>query len=160
MLSDYLHIYTFNKKNVSFLIVKPFIRGLLLILIVKFISAIFLFMENQFSTTNQIGLEKIFSNMPFFLIFFITVISGPIIEEILFRGFLMGACFKTNSIFALLFSSLLFGLVHKPNNIGSVILYMGIGLVLRILFRQTKKLEICILLHAANNLLGLITYVT
>ncbi|RXE75267.1 hypothetical protein [Enterococcus durans] len=68
LLSDYLHIYTFNKENFSFLIVKPVIRGLLLILIVKFISAIFLFMENHFSTTNQTGLEKIFSSMPLFLI--------------------------------------------------------------------------------------------
>lgn len=45
LLSDYLHIYTFNKENFSFLIVKPVIRGLLLILIVKFISAIFLFIK-------------------------------------------------------------------------------------------------------------------
>ena len=55
LLSDYLHIYTFNKENFSFLIVKPFIRGLLLILIVKFISAIFLFMENHFQYKNQYG---------------------------------------------------------------------------------------------------------
>ena len=49
-------------------------------------------------------------------------------EEILFRGFLIGVCFKHNSILALLFSSLLFGLAHKPTDIGSFILYVGIGL--------------------------------
>lgn len=158
LLSDYLHIYTFNKENFSFLIVKPVIRGLLLILTVNFISTIFLFMENHFSTTNQTELEKTFSNMPLFLIFFMTVISGPIMEEILCRGFLIGVCFKHNSILALLFSSLLFGLAHKPTDIGSFTLYVGTGLVLGILFQQTKKLEVCILIHAANNLLGLITY--
>lgn len=158
LLNNHLNIYTFDKKNFSLLMIRPLIRGLSLILIIKLISAVFLFIEKQFSTANQVELEKFFSNMPFILIFFLTVISAPIMEEILFRGFLIGTCFKQNFIVALLFSSLLFGLAHKPTNLGSFTLYTGMGLILGMLFKQTKKLEVCILLHAANNLLGLIAY--
>lgn len=42
--------------------------------------------------------------------------------------------------------------------LGSFTLYTGMGLILGMLFKQTKKLVVCILLHAANNLFGLIAY--
>lgn len=52
--------------------------------------------------------------------------------------------------------------MEKFKKFGSILcsftLYTGMGLILGMLFKQTKKLVVCILLHAANNLLGLIAY--
>lgn len=43
--------------------------------------------------------------------------------------------------------SILFGFFHGPTNIGSFILYAGMGGVLAVLVHQTKRLEMGILAH-------------
>ena len=90
---------------------------------------------------------------PFLLITF-TVIMAPIVEELVFRGLLMGRVFNPDSIVGLIVSSLLFGLVHMPNSIGVWIVYAGMGLALGIAYRKFQKLEYCIMAHIINNSLA------
>lgn len=106
-------------------------------------------MEGVSNTANQVAIENAHMN-PFVLITF-TVIMAPIIEELVFRGILMGRVFTPDSIVGLVLSSLLFGLAHRPNSIGVWIVYAGMGFVLGTVYRKFQKLEYCIMAHMINN---------
>jgi len=81
------------------------------------------------------------------LSFFSIVIIAPIFEEIAFRGILFHRwTYKWNKTKAILFSSILFGIVH-PEPVGAVA--FGIGMC--ILYLRTHSLLIPILCHALNN---------
>lgn len=119
------------------------------IYIVTRIGAMVMMMEGVSNSTNQATIENIHMN-PFVLITF-TVIMAPIVEELVFRGILMGRVFNPDSIVGLILSSLLFGLAHMPNSIGVWIVYAGMGLVLGTVYRKCQKLEYCIMAHMINN---------
>lgn len=119
------------------------------IYIVTRIGAMVMMMEGVSNSTNQATIENIHMN-PFVLIT-LTVIMAPIVEELVFRGILMGRVFNPDSIVGLIVSSLLFGLAHMPNSIGVWIVYAGMGFVLGIAYRKCQKLEYCIMAHMINN---------
>ena len=119
------------------------------IYIVTRIGAMVMMMEAVSNSTNQATIENIHMN-PFVLITF-TVIMAPIVEELVFRGILMGRVFNPDSIVGLILSSLLFGLAHMPNSIGVWIVYAGMGFVLGTVYRKCQKLEYCIMAHMINN---------
>ena len=119
------------------------------IYIVTRIGAMVMMWEGVSNSTNQAIIENLHMN-PFVLITF-TVIMAPIVEELVFRGILMGRVFNPDSIVGLIVSSLLFGLVHMPNSIGVLIVYAGMGLALGIAYRKFQKLEYCIMAHMINN---------
>ena len=119
------------------------------IYIVTRIGAMVMMMEGVSNSTNQATIENIHMN-PFVLITF-TVIMAPIVEELVFRGILMGRVFNPDSIVGLILSSLLFGLAHMPNSIGVWIVYAGMGFVLGTVYRKCQKLEYCIMAHIVNN---------
>ena len=119
------------------------------IYIVTRIGAMVMMMEGVSNSTNQATIENIHMN-PFVLITF-TVIMAPIVEELVFRGILMGRVFNPDSIVGLILSSLLFGLAHMPNSIGVWIIYAGMGFALGIAYRKCQKLEYCIMAHMINN---------
>ena len=119
------------------------------IYIVTRIGAMVMMMEGVSNSTNQATIENIHMN-PFVLVTF-TVIMAPIVEELVFRGILMGRVFNPDSIVGLILSSLLFGLAHMPNSIGVWIVYAGMGFVLGTVYRKCQKLEYCIMAHMINN---------
>ena len=119
------------------------------IYIVTWIGTIVMMMEGVSNSTNQEAIENAHMN-PFLLIMF-TVIMAPIVEELIFRGLLMGRVFNPDSIVGLILSSLLFGLIHRPNSIGVWIVYAGMGFALGIAYRKFQKLEYCIMAHIINN---------
>ena len=119
------------------------------IYIITRIGTIVMMMEGVSNSTNQAAIENAHMN-PFLLIMF-TVIMAPIVEELIFRGLLMGRVFNPDSIVGLIFSSLLFGLIHRPNSIGVWIVYAGMGFALGIAYRKFQKLEYCIMAHIINN---------
>jgi membrane protease YdiL (CAAX protease family) len=46
-----------------------------------------------------------------------------------------------------------------PTDLGSWILYGGMGLVLALVYQKTKKLEYSIAVHALNNFLGVLSLI-
>ena len=119
------------------------------IYIVTRIGAMVMMWEGVSNSTNQATIENIHMN-PIVLIT-LTVIMAPIVEELVFRGLLMGRVFNPDSIVGLILSALLFGLVHTPNSMGVWIIYGGMGLVLATVYRVSKKLEYSIMAHMINN---------
>jgi hypothetical protein len=79
------------------------------------------------------------------------VFSAPILEEILFRGLIPQKLFPQHELIGLVVGSILFGFFHGPTNIGSFVLYAGMGGVLALVVHQTKRLEMGILAHMLRN---------
>lgn len=84
---------------------------------------------------------------------FMTIcIVAPIVEEILFRGVLLRGLLQskfTKPLYAILISSIIFGLVHM--NPWQFIGAGFLGAIFGYVYYQTKSLWLCIFLHVLNN---------
>jgi len=77
----------------------------------------------------------------------VLVVAAPILEEFLFRGFLLHRWgTRWNPTIAVLLSSLLFGILHS-NILGLSVF----GLVMSLLYLRTGSLGLVILIHSVNN---------
>ena len=85
--------------------------------------------------------------------FISVVILAPIFEELIFRGMILNTLTKYNKMFAIIVTSLLFGLLHL--NITQAIPAFFMSLVLCYMYVQTDSILVTILAHAGNNLLAL-----
>lgn len=137
-------------NNVGF-----FVISFMVLFGVKMIGGQLIMMEEGFGKTpaNQELINN--SGLPAILLFLFVVFFAPILEELFFRGILMGKIFGRESIVGLVLSSVLFGLIHRPSNIGSWVIYGGMGLVLGLAYRISGKYSQNLLLHIGNNLLGI-----
>ncbi|WP_148887343.1 CPBP family intramembrane glutamic endopeptidase [Streptococcus sp. Marseille-P6264] len=138
----------FNLKSVIWLIL-----SYLITFGISIFAALIMVLEGQFSgtTANQAALQSLFHNTPVILILVGTLLSAPILEEILFRGLIPKKLFPQHELIGLIVGSILFGFFHGPTNIGSFILYAGMGGVLALVVYQTKHLEMGILAHMLRN---------
>lgn len=134
---------------------KTVLIGYVAILVVEYVGRIVLILEEGLdaNTVNQSTLEQL--GMSPLLLVALTVIVAPIVEETVMRGLILGRVFN-NSYLGVILSSLLFGLLHMPTDIGSWIIYGGMGLVLAIVYHKTQKLEYTIAIHFINNALGVL----
>jgi membrane protease YdiL (CAAX protease family) len=80
---------------------------------------------------------------------------APIIEEIIFRGVIIGRLFKNKPYIGIVVSSVIFGLLHF-SNIFLAPMYIFSGLIFSIAYYKTKKLEVSISMHIMINLFWLI----
>ena len=87
------------------------------------------------------------------LIILLIGIAAPIMEEIVFRGGIVGYLFKDLPVVGIIVSSVLFGLMHSPTNIISFLIYGLIGLTCAIAYFKTRRLEVSIAIHFLNNIL-------
>ena len=91
---------------------------------------------------------------PYLLVLEITLI-GPIIEEILFRGIILNGLLKKYSpAKAILFSSLLFSLIH--GNLPQMFNALFFGILLGLIYIKTKSLYAVIFTHIIANTLSII----
>ena len=106
-----------------------------------------------------------FDSSAFFVFLILAIILIPLqtsFEEYLFRGYLMqglGVLTK-NKWFPLIFTSVMFGLMHIANpevsKLGPIIMlyYIGTGFFLGIITLMDDGMELALGFHAANNLVG------
>ncbi len=84
------------------------------------------------------------------------VVLAPVLEEIIFRGFLLNRWqAKYGVVKAVIFSSLIFGLVHI-DILGGIVF----GVFLSLIYLKTKSLIGPIIIHMANNTIVLIWVVS
>ncbi len=82
--------------------------------------------------------------------FFALVIIPPVIEEIVFRGFMFPAFSgRVGLLFGALFSSLLFGFAHLQANVG--VYTVVLGLLLCFMYKKTNSIIPGMILHMINN---------
>lgn len=116
------------------------------------------FMTQQ--TANDAAIEKMFkiSVNTSFMMVFMTAIAAPVVEELVFRGFLMDYFFTDQPIFAILLSGLIFGSIHSSTNFISWLMYVVMGIILAVTYNKEKNLAANISLHFLNNLLPSIVF--
>lgn len=81
-------------------------------------------------------------------------IIAPILEEILFRGFLLKSLLPYGSAFAIVSSAILFGVMH--GNLVQLIPTILLGLVLGYIRVQANSVIPTILIHSVNNILSVV----
>ena len=89
-----------------------------------------------------------------FLMYFQTLITAPIFEELLFRGIILNGLlnkYKNSSKKAIIYSAMAFGLVHLniPQGINA---FIG-GIILGSIYYYTKSMKLPIFAHFINNLI-------
>ncbi|MEI6866531.1 type II CAAX endopeptidase family protein [Flavicella sp.] len=106
-----------------------------------------------------------FQTKPFLILLLIGVLLIPIqtsFEEYMFRGYLMQslAVLAKNRWFPLLFTSIVFGVMHGSNpevaklGYGLMVYYIGTGFFLGIITLMDDGMELSLGFHAANNLIS------
>ena len=102
------------------------------------------------------SLSMSLSQISGFLPILSTVIISPISEELLFRGvFLNRLNLVVPTTFAILVTSIIFGLLHDYSNIISAVVF---GICMCIIYIKTQNIFVCILAHFINNLLAEIIF--
>ena len=85
------------------------------------------------------------------------IIIGPVIEELIFRKILLGKLlekFSNRPIKAIVYSALIFGVVHL--NIIQCVAAFGGGIILGLIYYYTKSIKATIFAHILNNFLIII----
>lgn len=108
------------------------------------------FVLNKFGLTAMAGTEMATAGSTTISMFLYSSIGAPVGEELLYRGFIMKSLEKYGKTFAILISSILFGLMHT--NLTQSLFAMLVGLVLGYV-ASNYSLKWAILLHMINNCL-------
>lgn len=113
------------------------------------------FVEGLESLLNAVGLtargaleDLEILNKPSVVMVLSTCIIGPIFEEFVYRGVVLRSLEKYGKWFAILVSSILFGLMH--GNFYQIFMAVGIGIILGYLTIE-YSIKIAIILHICNN---------
>ncbi|ELS0392751.1 CPBP family intramembrane metalloprotease, partial [Enterococcus faecalis] len=108
--------------------------------------------QGHTTTANDSTLIKLFSGVSPVLVVLLLGIAAPIMEEIVFRGGIIGYLVENNALLAILISSFLFGIIHGPTNFISFGMYFFMGIILSVSYYKTKDLRVSISIHFLNNL--------
>lgn len=106
-------------------------------------------LANQFGYTMQPYLEQSALNENSWSMLIYTNFLGPVIEEIVFRGVILHRLLRYGRVFAMIFSSLLFGLFHGELTQGIFAFCCGLIFSYITIFYSIKW---AFLLHIFNNL--------
>lgn len=136
--------------------INTIIIGFIVLMAAKMIIGSFITQQ----TANDAAIEKLFkiSVNTSFMMVFMTAIAAPVVEELVFRGFLMDYFFTDQPIFAILLSGLIFGSIHASTNFISWLMYVVMGIILAATYNKEKNLAANISLHFLNNLLPSIVF--
>lgn len=108
------------------------------------------------TTENQRGLNDLFAHIPMLIGILAVAVGAPIMEEIVFRGVIIKKIFAHLPKLGCLVSILVFGLLHTPTDLGSAVVYFGMGTILSVLYYQKKNIYINISVHVLVNFIGII----
>ncbi len=114
-----------------------------------------LFPSVDFAEEQQIGFLGASSVFEMSLTFLALVVIAPISEETIFRGFLLPALANwAGVVWAAIFTSLLFGLLHPP--IGAMVVITVFAVFLAIAYIRLNSIWPAIILHSGKNLVAYI----
>ncbi|HFU4448422.1 TPA: lysostaphin resistance A-like protein [Streptococcus suis] len=110
------------------------------------------------TTANETLIMESLKGVPFWLATLTTALLPAVGEEVILRGYFFKKLFGSYVVFGIIASSLLFGLLHGPTDIGSWLIYAGSGIILSTLYHKTGYLIYPIAVHLINNLLATIFF--
>ena len=116
-------------------------------------------MLNQFFDTQGLNSPdfSLSSFSPVSLVFYLLAIfvAAPLLEEIIFRGYVLRAFQRYGNVFAILVSSFAFGLYH--GNLTQALQTTCVGLVLAYVALRSNSLIPCVIIHVINNAIAVIS---
>ncbi|WP_282802390.1 CPBP family intramembrane glutamic endopeptidase [Secundilactobacillus kimchicus] len=113
---------------------------------------------NQQQTQNTQTINTLMGSSPwtFYLLAFSATFLSPVVEELLFRGYLFNAFFKKDQLWLpVVVSGVVFSLAHASSNPVSFLIYALLGAILMWVYRQTDNLATSISLHFLNNFIAM-----
>lgn len=129
---------------------KYFGIGLVLIIVLQGILAyVYQKIGLNYNAIETIDLRGDFSFISIVLYICTIALIPAVFEELFFRKELINYSEKFGKGFAVIFSALVFGLVHM--NLGQFIFSFGIGIVFGIIYLKTKDIKLTMILHFLNN---------
>ena len=88
-------------------------------------------------------------------VFLSAVIAAPIVEEVIFRGVVLGSFRKVFPAWvSIMVSALIFGIYHM--NPVAIVYASIMGIIAGVVYEKKQNLLFTIILHMANNLMGLL----
>ena len=111
-------------------------------------------LEGVTDTVNQEALTELITQLPISLMALFTVIGAPLMEEIIFRHIIPKQLFKGHQKIGFAVGTLAFAALHGPTDLGSFIIYAGMGAIFSYVYYKYERLEYTILAHFFNNALA------
>lgn len=131
------------------------IAGVALISAAGYLNSMLLDVFDYGSFTDQMIFDhNITLNYQLILLFFTLAIVPAFVEELLFRGMILQSLLPYGRTTAVLFSALLFGVMHQ--NAGQLLYATVAGLFLGYVYATTRSFWCCVLIHFCNNFLSLV----
>ena len=127
--------------------------SMMALLIISFASTIFTAITHIDLPQAEISFD--FSSVSGWIFLLYVCVVGPVFEELLFRGVILQTLKRYNAFFAIIASSLIFGLFHLYLEQGTHAFVLGI--VLAYIAIKTDSLMVPILLHTIHNTLTTVT---
>ena len=138
--------------NKLWIILPAFIAYLLLTGVILAVAGA-LVGEQSLEADQQLGFEGASAAWEIILAFVSLVLVAPIVEEILFRGYLFGGLRSRWSFrVSALISAVLFGLAHGQLNVG--LDTFALGLFLAYVYEKSGNVWVAVALHGLKNLLA------
>lgn len=148
-----------TEKKIILSIIPFLLGGLTSALYVLFLKAFIPSLYESYIDKNQLLQGMNFREFPVevALLFVSIVILAPIVEEFIFRGVFINVLSKKKStVFALVVSSLFFGLLHLETMVPTAV----IGFALALIYHITGSLRLVIAAHMVNNLIAFVISVS
>lgn len=102
------------------------------------------------SANNQVLITE-YSGVSHFVALISIAIIPAIIEEYIFRGYILSVFFKNHLLVGTIISSILFAILHQSNNLIGYLPFIFISLVVSLSYLKTKNLLVPITIHFLNN---------
>lgn len=135
-----------TKKQWVIIIISLLIMGLINFIVAHTVS----------SVSNESSLDNMTSGATLFLLLLTFGLFVPIIEECIYRAFLIKGIFRGTPIIGSIISIILFTLAHTPTNIWEYLIFGFSSIIYVVAFMKTQRLEVPILIHILNNILGVL----
>ncbi|MGX6990339.1 CPBP family intramembrane glutamic endopeptidase [Pseudolactococcus reticulitermitis] len=101
--------------------------GAVCLSVASIIGSIIFANSGEATTANQQMIENVLKTVPLLPHVLTLVFLAPIVEEVIFRGLVIGKLSSKYRWIGCLLSIELFGLSHNPTNLGSWLTYGGMG---------------------------------
>ncbi|WP_395318650.1 CPBP family intramembrane glutamic endopeptidase [Fructilactobacillus frigidiflavus] len=154
----YRSVYTQTKHGLNKADWKLIGKALLFFYVVEIGLSILnaLIYKQSGTENNEIILSLVKSN-PVILVLmsFTMTFCSPVLEELVFRGYLIKGFFpKFKPLIPMLVSGAFFSIGHVSSNPISFLIYMSLGMILAYVYLKQDKIEVSIGLHFLNNLIA------
>ncbi|MGG5329466.1 CPBP family intramembrane glutamic endopeptidase [Enterococcus sp. AZ163] len=161
LINLYLAIYFFEqitaiKLTIRGIRLKQLLYYTFLAVGLKILFGLLAYWAGYTTPDNEEAIQGLLGEMPKVIFTLFAVISGPILEELAARGFIMGYIFKQHKPLGFLVSVVLFTALHRPTSLGQVLIYLGPSIAFCWIYYASDRLEYSIAAHVINNLLVLL----